>query len=89
MFKRRRIRHLYHPRPDNIINAQLPITLDEIATILGITSAEIPLENLIKLTLDVDTMRLLSKSFDIGIIEWEEPSKLLMRLELCPKSVKI
>ena len=73
----------------NIINAQLPITLDEIATILGITSAEILLEKTwIKLTLDVDTNEITIEVFsDIGIIEWEEPSKLLMRLELMPVKI--
>ena len=73
----------------NIINAQLPITLDELCTILGITSAEILLEKTwIKLTLDVDTNMLTIQLYsDIGINVGEQPSKLLMQLDLIPVKI--
>lgn len=73
----------------NIINAQLPITLDEIATILGITSAEILLEKTwLKFTLDVDTNQITIQVYsDIGIIDYSEPSKLLMQLDLIPVKI--
>ncbi|MDD4316700.1 MAG: hypothetical protein PHC84_06040 [Clostridia bacterium] len=73
----------------NIINAQLPITLDELATILGITSAEILIEKTwIKLTLDVDTNEIRIQLYsDVGIIEGEEPSTLLMQLDLVPVKI--
>lgn len=73
----------------NIINAQLPITLDELATILGITSAEILLEKTwIRLTLDVDTNQITLQLYsDIGIMDDNEPSKMLMQLDLIPVKI--
>lgn len=73
----------------NIINAQLPITLDELATILGITSAEVLLEKTwIKFTLDVDTNQITIQIYsDIGIMNEEDPSKLLMQLDLTPVKI--
>lgn len=73
----------------DIMNAQLPITLDELATILGITSAEILIEKTwIRVTLDVDTNEIRIQLYsDIGIVVGEEPSKLLMQLDLVPVKI--
>ncbi len=73
----------------DIMNAQLPITLDELATILGITSAEILIEKTwIKITLDVDTNEIRIQLYsDIGLVEGEEPSKMLMQLDLVPVKI--
>lgn len=69
----------------DIFNAQLPITLDEIATILGITSASVLLENIwFRFILDVDTNDITIQVYsDIGL-KSDEESVLLMQLDLTP-----
>ena len=78
----------------NIINAQLPITLDELATIMGITSAEVMIEKTwFRLTLDVDTNQITIQMYsDIGIPtnqygELLEESKLTLQLDLIPVKI--
>lgn len=72
----------------NIVNAQLPITLDEIATILGITSAEILIEKIwFLVTFDVDTNEIRFQVYsDIGLAAGEQ-SVLLLQLDLVPVKV--
>lgn len=69
----------------NIFNAQLPITLDEVATILGITSAEVLLEkHWFKVIWDVDTNEITIQMYSqIGFPDYD-PGKMIMQLYLVP-----
>ncbi len=69
----------------NILDSMLPYTLDQIAIMLGIASAEIMLEKTyFTLTWDVDKQEFTIKMFTNVGIAAGEPSNMLFSLELVP-----
>lgn len=69
----------------NILDSMLPYTLDQIAIMLGIASAEIMLEKTyFTLTWDVDKQEFTIKMFTNVGIKAGEPSNMLFSLELLP-----
>ena len=69
----------------NILDSMLPYTLDQIAIMLGIASAEVMLEKTyFTLTWDVDTQEFTVIMYTNVGVEPGEPSTMIFRLELIP-----
>ncbi len=72
----------------NILDSLMPYTMDQIAIMLGVSSAEVMLDNTyFTFTLDVDTNEITVKMFTNVGIKPGEPSILIFQLDVIPTHV--